>query len=161
MDTYTKAGLDETNSGFIKSCIEANIFDNKLLDSGLYFVLYIVIPIAMAVISLTYSKGKQLERIYTYIGILINALGCGYDLINRRSDNRVRNSKILLMGISLVFVVLVCVIGIALISVEMSTTITDIFLCAYFVLSSIAIIDILHALFKNLDFRPPIPKDVL
>ena len=145
------------------SWIKNNVFDDDVMDASLYLIFYIAIPITMGLISMSVSQNKPLERIYCYIGLIINACGCGYDLINRREkkDKSVKNTKLWIMGASVTAVIIACLIGIVLVTLKVSTAIPDAILFSYFAVVFIALSDIVPLLISHSNLKMPIPNDVL
>ena len=145
------------------SWIKSNIFNNAVLDASLYLIFYIAIPITMGFISMKISKDKPLDRIYCYIGLIINACGCGYDLINRRENQEksVKNTKLWIMGAFVIAVIIACLIGIILVTLRLPTEVPDILLFSYFVVVFVALSDIIPSLISHSNWKLPIPDEVL
>lgn len=90
--------------------INANIFDGKMLDSSLYLIFYVIIPVIVTVFSLIEFPTETVPGIYCYVTILVSGLNGIYDASNRwRSQEKSRrNGKILAIGICDVVVVFYC-----------------------------------------------------
>lgn len=97
----------------------------------------------MAFFDLKVSGDNQQARVSFYVGLIISALGCMYDLFNRRENELcVKNTKLYIMGAATAFTMIACLIGILCIAKDTSTVIPDIGLCFYFVLSFVAFFDV-------------------
>ena len=123
---------------------EGNIFQEKIYDGCLYFVLYIVLPIIITSASLIALGNADVMNVtYCYITILISALGCIYDAINRweQKDGSERNRKLFIMILCLICVAIYCLVVIFAALIPRMIIRKDVFLLAYVASNVIAIMD--------------------
>lgn len=151
---FTKDKVLQAVGGFIKAWGEDNIFDSRKWDMLAYFIVYLLLPITTATISLLSLKTGAIEKAYCYWSILINAVGCLYDAASRKSQVKsVKNLKVyMIIGATLV-VLIYCVIN--LVDVLMSTNIVprcDDFMWAYLVVVAIWLIDAFIGIGKDIAF---------
>jgi len=89
--------------------IDENIFEGKMLDSALYFVFYIFVPVVVTIFSLKEFPTETVSGIYCYVSILVSSLNGIYDATNRwRREKSFRNTKIFAIGLCNAVVALYC-----------------------------------------------------
>lgn len=83
----------------VRNWRKENIYNFNNLDSFLYFVLYIVIPVIITSASLNALNNDGIAVVYCYITILISALNGIYDSINRWNSGirSIRNTKLFII----------------------------------------------------------------
>jgi len=92
----------EKISLLVKSWRKENIYNFNNLDSSLYFVLYIVIPIIITFASLNALNNDDNAIVYCYVTILISTLNGVYDSINRWKSGikSIHNTKLFIIIVS-------------------------------------------------------------
>ena len=147
-ETKPKETKEKSFKNWIRNNIfEGNIFQEKIYDGCLYFVLYIVLPIIITSVSLIALGNADVMNVtYCYITILISALGCIYDAINRweHKYGSERNRKIFIMLLCLASVVIYCLVVIFIALIPRVIIRMDVFLLAYVVSSVIAFVDVVN-----------------
>ena len=94
----------------LKNWRKENIYNFNNLDSFLYLILYIVIPVIITSASLDALKNDGTSIVYCYVTILISTLNGGYDSINRwKSGIRsIHNTKLFIILVSNVVIGIYC-----------------------------------------------------
>lgn len=134
--------------------IKANIFKFKKKDAVGYFILYIIIPITITVISLIQNQKNEITNIiYCYMTILISSINAIYDGTNRWTNNKSPvNLKIFIIYMSNAVVCMYCIAMILgrLIQGEEWSWQLDQVLLSYLVSVIIALIDIITCFTKDI-----------
>lgn len=76
---------------------ENNIFRLRVADALAYLVFYVAIPIFTAYASLARQSMSNVERMYSYVTIMISSLNCIYDACSRISNTPCAKKKLLLI----------------------------------------------------------------
>lgn len=133
---------------------ENNIYNKRKLDSVLYCVVYIVIPIVVT--STGFLKGFEdsRESIYWYTSIGISLLGVLYDCFSRWDSGikSVKNTKIFFIGLNTMVVWGYCFFEIMCLLQGIDVK-KDWILLIYFVSVSISVHDIICCYAQDMEFR--------
>ncbi len=135
--------MGNTKETIFHNWIQGNIFGRKKLDGTLYIIFYIIIPVIITAWSLYAFPEDITAGTYCYLTILISALNCLYDAINRwKSERTIINVKLFIMILSIATVAIYClyvIIGMLLTGNLIQRL--DILLCVYFITIAIALWD--------------------
>lgn len=100
-----------TNEGFFKIWMKSNIYKSRKWDAIFYLVLYLIIPVFIAGISIdSIHETDTIALIYFYLSTCISASGCVYDVAGRWTVNRksIMNLKLLLIALSVFIIMCYC-----------------------------------------------------
>ncbi|MCH5261424.1 MAG: hypothetical protein J1F42_00760 [Lachnospiraceae bacterium] len=132
-----------------ENVFKGNIFQGKLVDGSLYFVLYMVIPIIITSVSLIALENVNFINIAScYLTIFISSLGCIYDAINRweDGDSIECNRKLIVMVVFLACVTIYCLVVIFGVLFAQKDLRNDFFLLAYVCSNVIAMMDLINCI---------------
>ncbi len=141
--------MEGTKESMFYDWVQGNIYNFRKHDGALYFVFYIIIPVIVTAWSLYALPDDSVAGAYCYLTILISALNCLYDAVNRWQDERsVINVKLAIMMASVAIVAIYCfavLVGILVTAAANpeapSALRADAFFCVYFGTIMIALFD--------------------
>lgn len=156
MNTKDEACPNMFPSSVVESWMRENIYDFRKGDGTAYFVLYILIPVIITIVSLSELKGDGISVVYCYITILISALNGIYDGANRWKGNKksVHNTKIFIILGANTFVAVYCVYVVMYILITKNLKCRfDWMLLAYFFSIAVSFADIIACFLKEMTLQ--------
>lgn len=141
-----------------------NIYDFRKSDGMLYLFFYILVPISVTALTLYFFPSQTNSAVYCYITILISALNCIYDAINRWENgvSSVTNIKLFLLGFSLIVISSYCFFEIICILISNNINYRcDYILLSYLLNVVIAAIDISACFASEMAIKSHIGKTIL
>ena len=141
---------------FCRKWTENNIYNFRKLDGTCYFFLYILIPVAITIVSLKHFPADRIAAIYCYLSILISGLNCAYDIINRWKNGckTFFNTKLFIMSIPVMIIIGYCLfLVLHMLIANGSAPRADFILWGYVVTMVVAISDIFVCFAQDLALR--------
>lgn len=147
--------MNSTKENLFHNWVQGNIFSHKKRDGILYAIFYIVLPVSITAWSLYAFPTDFAAGVYCYLTILISALNCLYDAINRWTDEKsIINVKLVIMIISISVVWIYCLVIILGMLLTSNVVLRiDKFLYAYFITVIIALSDLVCCFASDLTMR--------
>ncbi len=146
----------EVKNTIKNSWINENIFKKNKADGAAYFILYVIIPIAITSITLATLANDNLSIVYCYLTIFISAANSIYDAANRWASNTkcLQNTKlfIIIFCNAVICVYCFCFILYILISKNVSKR-WDGILLTYIVGALVSTIDTFVCFADNMAFK--------
>lgn len=147
--------MDNTKENVFHNWVQGNIYSHKKLDGILYAIFYIILPVTITAWSLYAFPTDFAAGVYCYLTILISALNCLYDAINRWQDEKsIINVKLLIMIISITIVAIYCLVIILgmLLTSNVKSRADGLFL-VYFIAVIMALFDLVCCFASDLTMR--------
>ncbi|MCM1225330.1 MAG: hypothetical protein NC548_63870 [Lachnospiraceae bacterium] len=147
--------MDNTKENVFHNWVQGNIYNYKKLDGILYAVFYIIFPVTITAWSLYAFPSDFAAGVYCYLTILIGALNCLYDAINRWQDEKsIINVKLLIMIMSISIVAIYCLVVILgmLLTSNVGKRIDGLFF-VYFIVIIMALFDLGCCFVSDLTMR--------
>lgn len=147
--------MDYTKENIFYNLVQGNIYNHKKHDGILYIIFYIIIPVIITAWSLYAFPSDFAASVYCYLTILISALNCMYDAINRWQDEKsIINVKLVIIIVSVSVIWIYCLVVIMGMLITTNTNLrADIFFCAYFATIIVALFDFVCCIASDLTIR--------
>lgn len=161
MNTKDETCLNTISSSIVENWVRENIYDFRKGDGAAYFVLYILIPVIITIVSLSELQEDGISIVYCYITILISALNSIYDGANRWKENKksVHNTKIFVILGSNSVVVVYCIYIIMYILITSNVKCRfDWILLVYFFSVAVSLADIIACFSKEMTLQNCVGK---
>lgn len=147
--------MKHTKENIFYNWVMGNIFGFKKFDSALYIVFYVTVSITVTAWSLYAFPTDIVAGAYLYLTVLISALNCLYDAINRWHINKsIVNVKLVIIMLSVSVVLIYCLIVVmSMLITKTSVMRDDRFFCAYFVVVAVALFDLVGCVSRDLTIK--------